>query len=349
MILRAERFTIPLRRPFRIAHGSSDTRETILVHLTADGLQGHGEGALPPYYPSQAVACLEWLANVQVSTLPPDGDATSIPQAPPTAAAARTALQIALRDLWGQRSGKPLWQAWDLNPLHIPRCARTISIPADEKELGEMIEEGRAAGSRYFKLKSGSGDLEWDEKCVRLVLAGNPDLRLSVDANAGWSPAEAARIIPRLAVDYVEQPVGIEPGQWAELRRLLGTTPIPPLIADESVQSEKDLAALRGLADGVNVKLLKAGGLDGARRWITQARAAGLKVLIGVMVETGIGRTAAAQLAPLADWLDIDPPDAIPVEPLSGFRVEGDHLFLSDRPGLGLTAPVREGGRLLPP
>ena len=338
MILSAEKFTIRMRRPFRIAHGSSDTRETILVHLQAGGWQAHGEGALPPYYPSQAAACLDWLEHLDVGALPTEANAALIPPAPPAAAAARVALQIALRDLWGQRRGKPLWQAWGLNPSRIPPCARTISLPADENELRQRIEEGRSAGSRHFKLKSGSGDLAWDENCVRLALAGNPDLHLSVDANAAWSPAQAAWIIPRLPVKYIEQPVAREIERWVELRGLLRNAEIPPLVADESVQSENDLAAWRGLAEGVNIKLLKAGGLDGARRWIAQARVAGFKVLVGVMVETGIGRTAAAQLAPLADWLDIDPPDSTPVEPLSGFRIAGDRLTLSDRPGLGLTA-----------
>jgi len=336
MILRAEKFTIRLSRPFRIAHGSSDTRDTILVHLQADGLQAHGEGALPPYYPSQAAACLDWLGNLDVRALPPDGDDRLIPPAPANAAAGRAALQIALRDLWGQRCGKPLWQMGELNPSRTPPCARTISLPEDERELMQRIAEGRSAGSRYFKLKSGSGDIAWDENCLRLVLAKNPDLHLSVDANAAWSTADAARIISRLAVEFVEQPVARELDAWKELRGLLGNTKIPPLVADESLQSDRDLTALRGLADGVNIKLLKAGGLDGARRWIRQARTLGLGVMIGVMVETGIGRTAAAQLAPLADWLDIDPPDSIPVAPLSGFRVEGDRLILSGGPGLGL-------------
>ncbi len=336
MILRAEKFTIRLRRPFRIAHGTSDTRDTILVHLEADGLHAHGEGALPPYYPSQAAACLDWLKHLDVGVLPPDGDDAQIPPAPPLAAAARVALQIALRDLWGQRGGKPLWQTWGLNPSRIPPCARTISLPAEEEELRAMIAEGRTAGSHSFKLKSGSGDIGWDERCLRLALAENPDLHFSVDANAGWSPADAARIIPRFQVDFFEQPVSCERKSWLELRGLLGKTKIPPLVADESLQGDSDLMAWGGLADGVNIKLLKAGGLDGARRWITQARAAGLKIMIGVMVETGIGRTAAAQLAPLADWLDIDPPDSIPAEPLSGFHVEGDCLNLFDGPGLGL-------------
>ena len=97
------------------------------------------------------------------------------------------------------------------------------------------------------------------------------------------------------------------------------------------------LSALRGLAEAVNVKVLKAGGLDAARRWISLARSLGMRVMVGVMVETGIGRSAAAQLAPLADWLDIDPPDDIPAAPMIGFRVDGDRLMLSDRPGLGLS------------
>jgi len=321
MTIRGEKFTIRLPRPFRIAHGSSDTRDTILVHLRVGDFEGHGEGALPPYYPSRAEDCLAWL---EFPETPP----------PPTAAAAQVALEIARHDLEGQRAGLPLWRLWGLDATRIPECHVTLSIPANEKELQETIDEALAAGVRCLKLKSGSGDLAWDEKCARLLASrGMP---FSLDANAAWSLAEAARIIPRLDVEFVEQPVGRDIEAWRELRRLCPTK--IPLVADESLQTDADLEALAPLADGVNIKLLKAGGLDGARRWITRARQLGLRVMIGVMIETGIGRTAAAQLAPLADWLDIDPPSSVPVAPMTGFSFANGRLTLSDRPGLGLLA-----------
>ncbi len=329
MIVEAEKFSIRLRRPFRIAHGTSTTRDTLLVHLRDGDHTAHGEGALPPYYPSTAEAGLDWLKIV-----PAEGD---IPDAPPMAAAARVAWEIAHQDLHAQRAGLPLWKMWGLDPSNLPPCPTTLSIPETEAELQEALAEAFADGTALLKLKSGSGDLAWDERCATMVEAtGRP---FSVDANAGWSPAEAARIIPvlaRLGVEFVEQPTGRDPAAWHELRGLLAANPTPPLVADESLQTREDLRALAGVADGVNIKILKAGGLTAAREWVTLARSLGLRVMIGVMVETGIGRSAAAQLAPLADWLDIDPPTSIPVDPLCGFEMSKGRLQLSHRPGLGL-------------
>lgn len=329
MKLRAEKYSIRLPRPFRIAHGVSNTRDTLLVHIHDGDLTGHGEGALPPYYPSTAEAGLAWLENIDL--------ATPLPPAPPEAAAARVALEIALCDLEAQRAGKPLWKFWGFDPSRIPPCPTTLSIPESETELEEMLAEALADGATVLKLKSGSGDADWDFQCAKLTSLRS--IPFSIDANAGWSPATAAALLPRLAevdVEFVEQPVFRELSAWQELRQLLGEKSVPPLVADESLQSENDLRALANVADGVNVKILKAGGLAPARQWIALARSLGLKVMVGVMVETGVGRTAAAHLAPAADWLDIDPPSSIPVAPLSGFGVERGRVAISSRPGLGL-------------
>jgi L-Ala-D/L-Glu epimerase len=339
MKLEAQRFTIRLRRPFRIAHGSSTTRESILVHLREgeNGIEAHGEGALPPYYPSTAEACLQWLSQVAQESDIAAWERECAADEPHHLAAGRVALEIAMQDLKAQRAGRPIWQCWGLSPARIPPCWRTLSIASTERELLEALDEAISCGSRCIKLKTGSGDLAWDQRCIQLV--GERALRLGLDANEGWTPGQAAQILERLSeldVAFVEQPVGREASAWKELRSRTGGTKIPPLVADESIQSEDDFATFCSLADGVNVKLLKAGGLGPARKWIASARALGLGVMVGGMVETGIGRTAAAQLAPLADWLDIDPPDSIPAAPMIGFRVTGDRLMLSDRPGLGL-------------
>lgn len=329
MKLSAEKYSIRLPRPFRIAHGVSTTRDTLLVHLQDGALTGHGEGALPPYYPSTAEAGLAWLNTVD-PTAP-------LPPAPPEAAAARVALEIAHCDLEAQRSKAPLWKAWGFDPTHIPPCPTTLSIPESEAELEEALAEALAGGATVLKLKSGSGDADWDFQCAKQV--SRRAVPFSIDANAGWSPATAAALVPRLkdlGVEFVEQPVFRELSAWQEFRRQIGEESAPPLVADESLQSETDLRALAQVADGVNVKILKAGGLNSARRWIFLARALRLKVMVGVMVETGIGRTAAAQLAPAADWLDIDPPSSIPAAPLCGFEIREGRLILSNRPGLGL-------------
>ncbi len=329
MIVEAEKYSIRLRRPFRIAHGTSATRDTLIVRIRDGDLTAHGEGALPPYYPSTAEAGLAWLSDV-----PSGGE---IPVAPPEAAAARVALEIARHDLRAQRAGVPLWKSWGLDPSNIPLCPTTLSIPVSEADLRGALAEALADGAPLLKLKSASGDLSWDERCAAIVAATG--LPFSVDANAGWPASEASRIIPflgHLGVEFVEQPVGRDLAAWRELRGLLAGNSVPPLVADESLQTGGDLRALAAVADGVNIKILKAGGLAAAREWAALARSLGLRVMIGVMVETGVGRTAAAHLAPLADWLDIDPPSSIPAAPFCGFEVSAGRLTLSSRPGLGL-------------
>jgi L-Ala-D/L-Glu epimerase len=344
MKLEAERFTIKLPRPFRIAHGSSQTRETILVHIHGEGINAHGEGALPPYYPSSAEASLDWLNSIGRKGDLAAWESECARGAPAQAVAGHVALEIALEDLKARKAGKPLWQLWGLNPAAIPACWRTVSIASSEHELSDVLDEARSHGSTCIKLKTGSGDFAWDKRCIQLAVARK--VRLGLDVNGGWTPAQAAQILPKLGelkIAFVEQPVGREIANWRELRSRAGAARIPPLVADESLQEQEDFVKLRGLIDGANVKLLKAGGLRAALHWISLARELGLLVMIGVMVETGVARTAAAQLAPLADWLDIDPPDSISAAPMVGFQIYEDRLVLSDRPGLGLVDVASTG------
>ena len=344
MKLEAERFTIKLPRPFRIAHGSNLERETILVHIHSEGFDAHGEGALPPYYPSTADASLNWLNSMAAREDLTAWASECAYGAPPEASAGRVALEIALQDLKARKAGKPLWQLWGLNPATIPACWRTVSIAESEHELGEMLDEATSHGSTFIKLKTGSGDFAWDKRCIELAAGRN--IRVGLDVNEGWTPTQAAQILPQLGalnIAFVEQPVGRDTGEWEELQARAAGARIPPLVADESLQEQDDFARLRSLAHGANIKLLKAGGLQPALDWISLARGCGMLVMVGVMVETGIARTAAAQLAPLADWLDIDPPDAIPAAPMIGFKIHGDRLVLSDRPGLGLVEVASTG------
>jgi L-Ala-D/L-Glu epimerase / N-acetyl-D-glutamate racemase len=337
MKLEAERFIIKLPRPFRIAHGSSLTRETIVVHIQSEGIDAYGEGALPPYYPSTAEASLDWLSSTAQKEDVAAWERECARGGPLETTAGRVALEIGLQDLKGRKAGKPLWQLWGLNPATIPACWRTVTLADSESELRDMLDEAILHGSSCIKLKTGSGDFAWDERCIHL--AADRNLRVGLDVNEGWTPAEAARILPDLAeldIVFVEQPVGREIAAWRELRTRVAGAKIPLLVGDESLQSEADFTSFQGVVDAANIKLLKAGGLKPALNWISLARQFGMRVMIGVMVETGIARTAAAQLAPLADWLDIDPPDSIPPAPMIGFQINGDRLMLSDRPGLGL-------------
>lgn len=332
----AEPLRLQLRTPFRTAHGTSSTRTNALVRLG----RGVGEGALPPYYPHR-------LEDVQAYVGALDLDAwfgetplaleDALDRLPPGPAPARAAADIALHDHWGQQLDRPLYQLWGLSPARAPRSALTLSIPDDLDAFRERLRAMREWP--VLKLKLGSGDLERDAVCVRIAReeTGAP---LGVDANGGWSLDEAAALIPRLGghdLLFIEQPIGAEDAAaWQDLRARLPTG-MPPIIADERIQTARDIVDLAGAIDGINVKLTKAGGLRAARQQIACARALGLKVLVGCMIESSVAVTAAAQLAPLADFCDLDGHLGVTKDPFAGARLDRGTIFLPGGPGLGLT------------
>ena len=338
MTLTAEPFPLRLRTPFRIAHGVSAERTNVLVRL-GDGL---GEGALPPYYPTSLDDALNALRALDLGTWQRDGPPAPehlLDQLPPLPAPARAALDLALHDHWGQALGLPLYRLWGLDPAQTPPSSLTLSIPESDTDLRQQARD--LAHLPVLKLKLGTGDLEHDEALVRIVREEiGPDVRLGVDANAAWRVSEAAQMIPRLAaygLRYIEQPIGAgDVKDWHRLRERLPASEMPPLIADESVQKASSILPLAGAADGINIKLTKAGGLREARRMIAIARTLGMQVMLGCMVESAIGVTAAAHLAPLADFVDLDGHLDLMGDPFNGVAWENGRLSLPERPGLGL-------------
>lgn len=338
------RFTVEplklrLKTPFRIAHGTSTTRTNVLVRL-GDGV---GEGALPPYYPHTFEEVKTYLEDLDPDALLGDDPLAledALDRLPPGPAPARAALDLALHDHWGRQLGHPLYRLWGLNPARTPRSSITLSIPEALDDLPAQIEA--LAAFPLLKLKLGTGDPARDEAIVRTARE-TTDASLCIDANGAWSLDEAAQIIPRLAaydVLFVEQPLPKDDvDAWPRLRRRLPDD-APPLVADESVQSAADILALAGAIDGVNLKLAKAGGLRATRRMIALARALGLRVMLGCMIESSIALTAAAHLAPLVDFADLDGALHLANDPFEGMTMDRGRLTLPDRPGLGVVERV---------
>jgi L-alanine-DL-glutamate epimerase-like enolase superfamily enzyme len=334
-------FRLSLERPFSVSHGTSAERSTLFVKVEHHGLEGVGEGAFVPYYPWQPEECLEWLsvhAKGVLERLQGEAWADWFDNVPEGPGPARTALEIALLDLWCQEHGISIGACLGIASRQPPPTARTISIPATEEELRARLADERLLRFKIIKLKLGSGILDWDEAIVRLTY-GILKRPVALDANCGWSPGQTGLLLRRLEgvpLHYIEQPVArgsIEP--WRELRALLGNCPVP-LIADETVQRLEDLTQLSGLADGINVKLLKAGGLASAWTWIQKAKQLGMKIMVGSMIESSAGCTAAAQLAPACDFLDLDAPLEVLNDPWRGVSVEEGDLVLPPTNGLGL-------------
>jgi L-alanine-DL-glutamate epimerase-like enolase superfamily enzyme len=336
MQLTVEPITLNLKTPFRIAHGTSTARHSVLVHL-GDGV---GEGPLMPYTGYSQAEVVAYLQNLDPDALMGD-DPLALEDVldwlPPGPAPARNAIDIALHDHWAKQLGQPLYRLWGLNPMRAPLSSLTLSITEDEDELRRRVQV--AGGFPILKLKLGTGDLESDEAIVR-VARQETDAHLCVDANSAWHHVdEAARIIPRLAAYdllFIEQPIPqTDVEDWHRLRSLLPSG-LPPLIADESVQGASDIPALAGAADGINIKLTKAGGLREARRMIALARALGMQVMLGCSVESSVGITAAAHLAPLVDFADLDGNLDVANDPYVGVKMEKGRLHLPQGPGLGV-------------
>jgi L-alanine-DL-glutamate epimerase-like enolase superfamily enzyme len=330
-----EPITLDLVVPFAIAHGTSTARHNVLVHV-GDGI---GEAALPPYYGVSQRDVIRYVQSIDPEALLGDDPLAleeMLDRLPPQPTAARAAVDIALHDHWARELGYPLYRLWGVNPRRAPVSSWTIPITADEDELRHRVRS--ASAFPILKLKLGSGNLVTDEGIVR-VAREETDADLCVDANSAWQVDEAATIIPRLAVYdllFIEQPLprhGVE--AWHELRSRLPEG-MPPLIADESVQQAADIPPLAGAADGINVKVAKAGGLREGRRMISLARALGMQVMVGCMIETSVGVTAAAQLAPLADYADLDGNLLLVRDPYVGATLHEGHLSLPDEPGLGI-------------
>ena len=333
--LLAEPLVLKLKTPFRIAHGTSTERRNILVRL-GDSL---GEGALPPYYDVDMDQVMAYFDDLDVGALLGDETAAledRLDRMPPGPAPARAALDIALHDYWGRSLGLPLYQLWGLNPARAPVSSITISIPETLQALSAQVK----AYSSYpvLKLKLGTGDLDRDEAIVRTAFACTKS-RLCVDANSAWPIREAFDMILRLVpynLLFIEQPLPADdPDDWHRLARLLPEEG-PPLIADESIQTADDILGLAGAADGVNIKLTKAGGLRPARHMIALARALDMQVMLGCMVESAVALTAAAHLAPLVDYADLDGILLVADTPFTGMTLDNGRIVLPDAPGLGV-------------
>ena len=338
MKLAHEIVTLRTKNPFIIARGGSSEYRVVRVTLTAaDGATGWGEAAPSRFYGETAdtvVDVLPMLADALEGT-----DGWSLEALEHTLArtirfngAARAAMSAALHDMMGKRLGVPLYRLWGLDPAASPLTSFTVAIAPDEKTLRERVTD--AAQYPVLKIKLGTS---WDERIVRVVREMEPKKVLRVDANAAWTPKSALRIIPllqELGVEFVEQPL---PPEDLEGMRFVRERSSLPIVADESCLVAADIPKLAGVVDGINIKLAKCGGLREALRMIATARAHGMLVMAGCMIESSLGITAAAHFAPLLDCVDLDGAALVANDPYIGASIDGGRVALPGGPGLGVT------------
>jgi len=337
MKLSHEIIVLRTKHPFIIARGGSSEYRVVRVTLTDDdGLTGWGEAAPSKHYGETADTVASVMPVLAAVLEKSDGWSLealerSLARAISFNASARAAVSAALHDLAGKRLGVPLHRMLGLDPAASPPTSFTLAIPPDESTLRERVRE--AAAYPVLKIKLGS---TWDERIVRVVREMEPGKVLRVDANAAWTPKHALRMIPflqDLGVEFVEQPL---PGHDVEGLRFVRERSSLPIIADESCLVSSDIPRLAGAVDGINIKLAKCGGLREALRMVATARAHDMSVMCGCMVESSLGITAAAQLAPLLDYADLDGAELVVNDPYRGAMIEGGVISLPAGAGLGV-------------
>jgi L-alanine-DL-glutamate epimerase-like enolase superfamily enzyme len=325
--------TLEFHRPFRLSTGVSTTRQAHWIRLSDD--EGWGEGTIPPYYgipDDEMTAC--WDAAAQIEAPFPDDPAkiaSWIGDDGP--APAKCALDLALHDRIAKKRNLPLYRLLGLPKPTPLATAFTISITSPE-EMAQIASEN--AQYSVLKLKLGSDD---DIARVAAVRTARPDTRIYVDANAAWSPEEAVRQIRELEphnLEMIEQPVAKD--DFEGMGYVQAHTKIP-IVADESVCSLADVEALASVGvKGINLKLMKIGGLFPALEMLRRGKELGQKVMLGCMSETSIGVTAMAHLTTWADWIDLDSPLLIKNDPFNGLQYDKHaKIHLPDRAGIGVT------------
>jgi L-alanine-DL-glutamate epimerase-like enolase superfamily enzyme len=325
---RVRKVTVHTERTFAIARSSADAFERVFLELDEDGLAGRGEAAPTRYYGQDAEGVAAALEGVIIRD-PWDIQATLAgnDHLPPSALAA---LDSALHDLAAKRLGIPLYR---LLGLARPEPVSAYTLPIAEPET--TVEEARRLSTfPILKMKVGS----WEDVETVGAVAEFSEARIWVDANEAFSPEEApelARELKGIGVRVIEQPVPASAGPGALRTATEAAHPVP-VIADESAVSARDLPPLSGCASGVNVKLAKCGGIRGALEMIHTARSLGMAVMLGCMVETSLGISAAAHLSGLADFVDLDGAMLLADDPFGGIGYEEGHIVLSNAPGLGV-------------
>lgn len=334
LTLRFRPYELQLKHAFNLATSSRTTTPDILTELEWNGITGYGEASLPPYLAETQNSVSRFLSKLDIAGFTDpfliEDILRYVDNVEAGNYAAKASFDIALHDLAGKIAGLPWFRMWGLSPEKTPFTSFTIGI-----DTPEVVREKTREASAYkiLKVKLGRDN---DREMIETVRSVT-DVPLYVDVNQGWTDKtnalEMCKWLADQGVVFVEQPM--PKTALSDLAWLTGKSPIP-VMADEALQTVEDVIPISRVYSGINIKLMKCGGLRNARRMIEMARALGMKVMIGCMTETSCAVTAAAQLSPLVDWADLDGNLLISNDIFDGIRVVEGKVILPDRPGIGI-------------
>jgi L-alanine-DL-glutamate epimerase-like enolase superfamily enzyme len=318
-------YDLQLKHTFTLSNSSRNNTPDILTRIEFDGFAGYGEASMPPYLGESIETASRFLSSVDLSGFTDpfrmEDILSYVDSVMPGNPAAKAAIDIALHDLAGKLMRQPWYKIWGFNPENTPYTSFTIGIDTPEVVRQKVAE---AAPYKILKVKLGQSTDRQMIETIRSVT----DKPVCADVNQGWTDrVKALETIHWLKENGV---VAIDDIAWLTMNSPL------PIIADEAVQRLPDIMKINGAYHGINIKLMKCTGMREAHKMLTLARSLGMKVMIGCMTETSCGISAAAQLAPEADWADLDGNLLISNDPFSGMQVINGKVTLIDKPGNGI-------------
>ena len=325
---------LPFVHPFTISKGTKTHQPSFIVRLEHRGLFGYGEAPAITYYNitvEQMISDLEQKKGLveRFAFTDPERYWHYLHHLFPNNPFLVCALDMAAWDIYGQMLRMPLYKLWKGDPTRAPLTDFTIGIDS----IPRMVEKMKERPWPIYKIKVGTPE---DLPMLR-ALRAETSARLRVDANAGWTLAQALELLPaleELGVELIEQPLAKD--AWSDMEVLRAASNIP-FYADESCVFESDVEKCATCFDGINIKLTKCSGLTPARRMIRQARSLGLKVMVGSMNESTIGSAAIAHLLPFIDEVDMDGPLLLAEDLANGLSYDFGRVTIPQAPGLGIT------------
>jgi L-alanine-DL-glutamate epimerase-like enolase superfamily enzyme len=334
MQLQLHKFDLPLKHPFTISRGTVRVQKTLIAELREGGHSGYGEATTNAYYDAtyeRMIAALEAVRPLIEKTVLSEPEPFWKTVAPLMSECpfALCALDEAAHDLWGKKHGAPVYKLWNLSADHGSFSDYTIGLDTVELMVAKLAE---MPGWPVYKIKLGASE----DIAIIEELRRHTSSAFRVDVNGGWTVEEAitkSKALAALGVEFIEQPV--KAGDWEGARRIFQESALP-LVADESCIVESDVERCVGFFHGINIKLMKCGGLTPARRMIARARELGLKVMVGCMTESTVGISAIAQLLPLLDYVDMDGAALLASDIATGVMVDRGRCIYPNENGTGV-------------
>lgn len=327
-------YELELTHVFTLAGSSRRTTPVMLTQIHFEGLTGYGEASMPPYLGESHQTVEAFLKKVDLAQFKDPFQLEEIIEyidgLAPGNYAAKASVDIALHDLVGKLMKQPWYKIWGLNPQKVPDTSFTIGI-----DTPEVVKEKTREAAPYNILKIKLGH-DTDKAMVEAIREIT-DKPLCVDVNQGWKDREKALDmiywLEEKGVVFVEQPMPVEAIE--DMAWLTANSPLPT-IADEALQGPADIQKLYGVYDGINIKLMKCGGMRAAHKMASIAGGMNMKVMLGCMTETSCAVTAMAHLGHLAQWADLDGNLLINNDVFDGLRVVKGKVILPERPGIGV-------------